>query len=181
MTLSRRDLLLVAGTSALTKAVGAPASKIIENEWITMPDGVRLGARIFLPESAARKPAGAILEYIPYRKRDIQRRSDERTGAILNQAGFAYVRVDIRGSGDSEGVMTVEYGAPERHDGVEIIRWISKQPWCNGAVGMRGISWGAISALQAAAAAPPELKAILRRVRYRDRATSRTRITWADA
>ena len=97
MTLSRRDLLLVAGTSALTKAVGAPASKIIENEWITMPDGVRLGARIFLPESAARKPAGAILEYIPYRKRDIQRRSDERTGAILNQAGFAYVRVDEDG------------------------------------------------------------------------------------
>jgi predicted acyl esterase len=161
MALSRRDLLLVAGASALTKAVGSPASKIIENEWIRMPDGIRLAARIFLPESAASKPVGAILEYIPYRKRDIQRRSDERNGAILNQAGFAYVRVDIRGSGDSAGVMTVEYGAPERRDAIDVIRWISKQAWCNGAAGMRGISWGAISALQAAAAAPPELKAIV--------------------
>jgi hypothetical protein len=161
MALSRRDLLLAAGVSALRPATGAPASKIIENEWIPMPDGVRLGARIFLPDGADRKPVGAVLEYIPYRKRDIQRRSDERTGAILNQAGFAYVRVDIRGSGDSEGIMTVEYGEPERRDGVEVIRWISKQAWCNGAVGMRGISWGAIIALQVAAAAPPELKAIV--------------------
>jgi putative CocE/NonD family hydrolase len=49
----------------------------------------------------------------------------------------------------------------EQDDGVEIIAWLAKQPWCNGSVGMRGISWGGFATLQIAAMAPPALKAIM--------------------
>lgn len=135
--------------------------KIIETEWIEMPDGAKLASRIILPEDAERHPVGAVLEYIPYRRRDWYRFADTFWGTKLAERGFALVRVDIRGSGDSDGLIEGEYLEPEQRDAVDIIRWISRQPWCNGSVGMRGASWGAFSALHAANAAPKELKAIV--------------------
>lgn len=75
--------------------------------------------------------------------------------------GFAFARVDIRGSGDSEGVLLGEYLQQEQDDALEIIAWLASQPWSTGAVGMRGISWGGFSSFQAAALAPPALKAIM--------------------
>ena len=65
--------------------------------------------------------------------------------------GYACLRVDIRGSGDSEGVLTDEYTAQELQDGYDIIQWIAAQPWCSGNVGMIGISWGGFNGLQIAA------------------------------
>jgi len=62
---------------------------------------------------------------------------------------------------NSEGVLVDEYDLPELNDGVAAIAWIAAQPWCSGAVGMRGISWGGINALQIAAMRPPALKAIM--------------------
>ena len=79
----------------------------------------------------------------------------------LAQYGIAYARVDVRGSGDSDGIMVDEYAPPELNDGVAVIAWLARQPWSNGSVGMRGISWGGINTLQVAAMAPPELKAIM--------------------
>jgi len=134
--------------------------KIIENEWIPMPDGVRLAARIFLPEGAGQAPVGAVLEYLPYSKRKGYRRVDDRTAAWLVARGFALVRVDVRGTGESEGIIVNEYDLPEQDDTAPVIRWMARQPWCNGKVGMRGISYGAIVAFQAAAKGIPELKAI---------------------
>lgn len=134
--------------------------KIIENEWIPMPDGVRLAARIFLPEGAGHAPVGAVLEYLPYSKRKGYRRVDDRTAAWLVARGFALVRVDVRGTGESEGIIVNEYDLPEQDDTAPVIRWMARQPWCNGKVGMRGISYGAIVAFQAAAKGIPELKAI---------------------
>ena len=71
------------------------------------------------------------------------------------------VRVDIRGSGESEGVLTDEYSQQELDDGLEVIAWLAAQPWCSGSVGMFGISWGGFNALQVAALRPPALKAIV--------------------
>ncbi len=124
-----------------------------------MPGGVRLSARIFRPKTQS--PVPAVLEYIPYRKRDGYRGHDTAWGHQLASHGIAYVRVDVRGTGDSEGVMVDEYDRPELNDGVAIIAWIAAQPWCSGAVGMRGISWGGINTLQIAAMRPPALKAIV--------------------
>ena len=135
--------------------------RIIEHQWIPMPDKVRLSARAWIPDSSASTPVPVVLEYIPYRKRDAYRFHDNAWGEALASRGIAFARVDVRGSGDSEGVLTDEYTETELDDGVQCIDWLSRQLWCNGNVGMRGISWGAINALQIAAIGPPALKAIL--------------------
>jgi putative CocE/NonD family hydrolase len=142
-------------------AVDDPRVKVIENVWIPMTDGVRLAARVFLPAAASTSPAGAVLEYLPYRKRDVYRYRDDVAGPFLAKAGIALVRVDIRGTGDSDGSMVDEYMPIEQADALAVIEWIARQPWCNGNVGMRGISYGAFTGLQAAAKAPTALKAIV--------------------
>jgi uncharacterized protein len=135
----------------------------IENAWITLADGCRLAARIWMPAEAAAGVARlpAILEYIPYRKRDFTRRRDESMHRWFAGAGYVAVRVDMRGSGDSDGVLHDEYLAREQDDAVEVIDWLARQPWCSGEVGMMGKSWGAFNSLQVAARRPPALKAII--------------------
>jgi len=133
----------------------------IENQWIEMPDGAKLAARIWLPADAGKNPVPAILEYIPYRKRDFTAPRDAVNHPYFAGHGYASVRVDLRGSGDSDGVLRDEYLQQELDDGVEVIKWIANQPWCDGNVGMIGISWGGFNGLQIAAMQPPELKAII--------------------
>ena len=137
------------------------AVRISEQVWIPMPDGVRLAAKIWLPELADSFPAPAILEYIPYRKRDFEAVSDSITHGYFAGHGYACLRVDLRGSGESEGVLRDEYLQQEQNDCLEVLRWIAAQPWCDGSVGMMGISWGGFNSLQLAALQPPELKAII--------------------
>jgi putative CocE/NonD family hydrolase len=135
--------------------------RIIENCWIPMADGCHLAARIWLPADAETTPVPAILEYIPYRKRDFTRARDEPMHHYFAGHGYAAVRVDLRGSGDSDGVLLDEYSQQEHDDALEVIRWIAQQPWCSGTVGMMGKSWGGFNSLQVAARRPPELKAII--------------------
>jgi uncharacterized protein len=169
MTISRRDLLRSAALLPVSMAAAAAGWRlpdkntveVIDNEWIVLKDGVRLSARLWLPADARAAPAPVVWEYIPYRKRDFTRTIDGLWGHELAQYGIAYVRVDARGSGDSEGILVDEYLDQELNDGVEVIAWLSRQPWSNGNVGMRGISWGGINTLQIAALAPPALKAIM--------------------
>ena len=133
----------------------------IENRWIHMADGARLAARIWKPNDAERNPVPAILEFIPYRKRDFMRSRDESIHRYYALSGYASVRVDLRGSGDSDGVLDDEYSPTEHEDALAIIAWLAAQPWCTGAVGMTGISWGGFNALQVAALNPPALKAVI--------------------
>jgi uncharacterized protein len=135
--------------------------RVIENCWIPMSDGCRLAARIWLPVDAETTPVPAILEYIPYRKRDFTRARDEPMHHYFAGHGYASVRVDLRGSGDSDGVLLDEYLKQEHDDALEVIQWIAQQPWCRGTVGMMGKSWGGFNSLQVAARRPPELKAIV--------------------
>jgi len=122
--------------------------RAIENVWIPMRDGARLAARIWLPENADAEPVPAILEYIPYRKRDFTRHRDSIMHPYVAANGYACVRVDLRGSGDSDGVLTDEYTQQELDDGCDVIAWLAAQPWCSGKVGMIGISWGGFNGLQ---------------------------------
>ena len=126
-----------------------------------MPDGTRLAARAWIPEKADDDPVPAILEYIPYRKRDFTRLRDDVMHAYFAGHGYACLRVDLRGSGDSEGLTTDEYTSQELEDGEAILDWIANQSWCNGRVGMIGISWGGFNGLQLAARQPTPLKAII--------------------
>jgi uncharacterized protein len=133
------------------------------HEHVEIPtrDGTRLAARLWRPVDAEDEPVPAILEYIPYRKRDGTRSRDEVHHPYLAGHGYAAVRVDLRGSGDSEGVLTDEYLEQELADGEDVIAWLVDQPWCDGAVGIMGISWGGFNGLQLAARQPPGLGAIV--------------------
>ena len=133
----------------------------IEAQMIEMPDGCRLAARILLPEDAESDPVPAILEHLPYRRRDFTRLRDESMHRYIAGHGYAFVRVDIRGAGDSDGILEDEYLLREQEDAVAVIAWLAAQPWCSGTVGMTGISWGGFNALQVAAHRPPALKAII--------------------
>lgn len=130
-----------------------------ETLWIPMPDGTRLAARIWRPETDT--PVPAIVEYIPYRRRDGTRLRDDTMHPRFAEAGYAALRVDMRGTGDSDGIMHDEYLETEIQDGCDLIAWIAKQPWCNGNVGLFGKSWGASAALQIASRRPPALRAII--------------------
>ncbi|MWJ26956.1 CocE/NonD family hydrolase [Halomonas sp. ZH2S] len=129
--------------------------------WIPMSDGVQLNARLWLPEDADERPVSAILEYIPYRLRDGSARRDAMHHHYFAGHGYASIRVDLRGSGDSGGLLKDEYLEQELLDGEEILRWLENQPWCTGRVGMIGISWGGFNGLQLAARQPSALKAVV--------------------
>jgi len=123
----------------------------IDNAWIPLADGTRLAARIWLPEDAESDPVPAILEYLPYRKGDAMARRDTRHHPYFAGHGYAAVRVDLRGSGDSDGILPDEYSRQEEDDALEVLAWLAAQPWCTGRVGMFGISWGGFNGLQVAA------------------------------
>ncbi|MGK6315165.1 CocE/NonD family hydrolase [Neorhizobium sp. DT-125] len=134
---------------------------VIENQWIALKGGTRLSARIWMPDGAGADPVPAVFEFLPYRKRDGTSARDESTYPVFAAAGIAGVRVDIRGSGESDGVIDGEYTELELANACELIAWIAEQPWSNGNVGMMGISWGGFNSLQVAALRPPALKAVI--------------------
>jgi predicted acyl esterase len=146
-----------------TAAESAPGKiQVLEHGlWIPLESGIRLAARLWLPADAQAQPVPALLEFLPYRKRDLTRARDEPIHAYFASHGYASIRVDLRGSGDSFGTMRDEYEAQEQADALEVIAWLAAQPWCSGAVGMFGVSWGGFNALQVAALRPPALKAIV--------------------
>lgn len=134
---------------------------VSEDLWIPTREGTRLHARVWRPADAERDPVPALLEYLPYRKSDWTAPRDAQRHPWYAGHGYASVRVDIRGHGDSEGTPGDEYDARELADGVDVVEWLAAQPWCTGRVGMFGISWGGFNALQIAALAPEPLKAIV--------------------
>ena len=133
----------------------------IEDMEIILSDGCRLSARVWMPVDANAHPVPAILEYLPYRKRDGTCARDALTHPYFAKRGYACIRVDMRGNGDSQGLMEDEYTKQELNDGVEVINWLANQNWCSGSVGMIGISWGGFNSLQIAALNPAPLKAII--------------------
>ena len=135
--------------------------EVRENDEIVLSDRTVLSAQIWLPQNATLKPVPAILEYLPYRKRDGTAFRDALNHPYVAEHGYACVRVDMRGTGDSEGVLLGEYLQQEQDDALEILDWIANQSWCTGSIGMIGISWGGFNGLQIAARRPPQLKAII--------------------
>ncbi|WP_371229453.1 CocE/NonD family hydrolase [Roseovarius sp. 2305UL8-3] len=138
-----------------------PYDVVDEEIYITVSDGTRLAARIWRPIADDNETFPAILEYIPYRKRDGTRTRDEEQHGYLAGHGYVCARVDMRGSGDSEGIQMDEYLPIEQQDGLDVIDWLSRQGWSNGNVGMFGLSWGGITSLQMASHRPSALKAII--------------------
>ena len=131
------------------------------NVLIPMRDGLDLSANLFRPvprQSDEKFPA--ILEMIPYRKGDWRYRADHQWMTYLAQRGYVGCRLDIRGTGSSPGIALDEYTPTETRDGYDAVEWLAAQSWCNGNVGMWGVSYGGFTAIQVAALQPPSLKAI---------------------
>ena len=135
--------------------------RTVEHLWIPLADGCRLAARLWIPEDAEADPVPAVLDAVPYRKGDGTAAWDPSWMTYFAGHGYAGVRIDLRGSGDADGLIADEYSRQEAADVDEVIAWLAEQSWCSGAVGMIGVSWGGFAALQAAARRPPALKAIV--------------------
>ena len=130
--------------------------------WIPMEDGVRLAVSLYLPEGAEEgRPAPVVLEALPYRKDDATASYRPEYERLCGEHGYAVARVDLRGTGSSEGVATDEYPASEQADLCRVIGWLADQPWSTGSVGMYGTSYSGFNSLQVAAERPPALKAII--------------------
>jgi uncharacterized protein len=123
-------------------------------------DGVPLSVNLFLPASAA-TPVPVILNVDPYRKDDWSAGWDLSLAAYLAEHGYAYARLDVRGTGSSGGVALDEYTAAETQDGHDVVEWLATQAWCSGSVGMWGLSYGGFTSIQVAATRPVGLKAIV--------------------
>ncbi len=135
------------------------AVETIDPLWITLADGTRIAATLWRPLTDAKVPV--VVEMVPYRRRDGTVSRDMNMHPWLAGHGIACARIDIRGCGDSDGDLGDEYLPREQEDAYEIIAHLAAQSWCNGNVGMTGISWGGFNALQLAARRPPALKAII--------------------
>ncbi|MFJ4929448.1 CocE/NonD family hydrolase [Streptomyces sp. NPDC088736] len=129
-----------------------------EDLWIPLADGTRLYARMWRPRTE--EPVPALLEYLADRLSDSTAPRDAQRHPWYAGHGYASVRVDARGHGNSEGVPA---GAEttEPADGVEVVHWLAARPWCAGRVGMFGISRGGDISLRVAARAPEPLKAVV--------------------
>lgn len=149
--------------SSNRKTVTSFPREVIKKEhvWIPMSDGAKLAATIWLPKDANENPVPAILEYLPYRKDDFTAIRDSARHPYFAGHGYASIRVDIRGSGNSDGILLDEYLKQEQDDALEVFDWICKQPWSTGSIGMIGKSWGGFNGLQIAARQHPALKAVI--------------------
>jgi len=125
---------------------------------VRMVDGVELALTTYRPDAAGRFPA--VVESLPYRKDDDCFSRDWQTFTYLAARGITGVRIDIRGTGASDGIARGEYLPIEQQDNVAVMEWLASQAWCTGRLGMWGISWGGFSALQTAMLRPPMLEAI---------------------
>src|SRR5512144_1100381 len=132
---------------------------ICERRHIKIPlsHGVQLDAHLVMPEAPGRFPA--VFDYYPYRKDDLTA-GTLRLHRYLAQRGYGALKIDIRGTGSSGGIIADEYTPQEQADALEVIAWLAAQPWCNGKVGMFGTSYGGFNSFQVAMHRPPALKAI---------------------
>ncbi|MEV4417562.1 CocE/NonD family hydrolase [Catellatospora sp. NPDC049609] len=130
-----------------------------EQVWLTMDDGARLAATLFLPGTGTPQPC--LLEALPYRKDDVTASYTDEYERLRDEFGYAVCRVDLRGTGSSEGVAVDEYPSREQDDLVAVIAWLAAQSWCDGSVGMYGTSYSGFNAIQVAMRRPPALKAIV--------------------
>jgi len=160
------SIALVIACGCSPEAIESPSAPIygmgLQEAWIPMPDGVRLAADLFVPEGGKddeRFPV--LLEYLPYRKTESRGR-DHAMYSYFVRRGYIVARVDMRGTGNSEGrLIPYEYSDQENDDGEVVIDWLSEQPFSNGNVGMFGISWGGFNSIHLAMRNPPALKAII--------------------
>ena len=143
-------------------AVSAETPRDLVDEWVRIPapGGRFLAARLWRPKDGP--PVPAILDLSPYRAFDVFRPLEEPLLPWWAAQGYAVLAVDAAGSGGSTGLIVDEYLPSELDDAAAAVEWAAAQPWCDGAVGLSGLSWAAFTALRVAGrGAPKALKAMV--------------------
>jgi uncharacterized protein len=130
-----------------------------EHTFVTMDDGVRLAASMYYPPGDG--PWPAILEALPYRKDDLTASYRPEYVRLAEEGGYVVCRVDVRGTGSSEGIATDEYPRQEQLDMVQVIDWLATREWSTRSVGMYGTSYSGFNSIQVAMERPPALRAII--------------------
>lgn len=143
------------------------------NVLVPLRDGTHLGADIFLPDEPGGFPA--LVAMSPYGK-EIQtlpvppqpptspvyaREIEAGDPRFLTSHGYAHAIADVRGIGTSSDVYRGWMSPDEARDGYDLVEWVASQPWCDGNVGMVGVSYYGTIQLAVAATQPPHLKAIM--------------------
>jgi putative CocE/NonD family hydrolase len=124
---------------------------------VPMRDGIELAADIYLPAEADQGPVPAIVQVTPYDKSNVLLTANE--GRYYQSHGYAYVAVDCRGRGKSEGEWNgFANDVPDTHD---VIEWVAAQRWCDEKVGTTGISYMGWVQWAGASESPPHLKAMV--------------------
>ncbi len=124
------------------------------NRRIPMRDGVEVAADVVLPEGDG--PWPAVVNRTPYIRGEIFKRAEWRP---LVERGYAFVTVDVRGRGDSQGSFTPF--VHDADDGHDVIEWVAAQPWCTGKVGMLGSSYEGLTQWWSAKGKPPHLACVV--------------------
>jgi uncharacterized protein len=137
-----------------------PDVQMVRDLAIPLADGTRLSGDLYRPAGQAAGPV--LVSYYPYRTDDMIGSLFEGTRAGLARRGYATLFVDMTGTGASDGDYAESFDLPrEGRDCAEIIEWAAEQDWCDGRVGVWGVSYGGMNALAAAAHRPPHLRALV--------------------
>ncbi|MDB5107136.1 MAG: putative Hydrolase CocE/NonD family protein [Candidatus Binatus sp.] len=132
--------------------------EIERNLLIPLRDGAELSADLYRPAGKGSFPT--LMSFYPYHKDDFIGAMNEAPRRYFAARGYAHLLIDFRGLGGSSGIAWEAMDRGEGRDGAEAVEWAAAQRWCDGNVGMWGISYGGISSLKTAAENPPHLKAI---------------------
>jgi uncharacterized protein len=133
--------------------------KVERNLLIPLVDGTVLAGDLYGPDDD--RPHPVLLNFYPYRKDDIIGSLFDGTRRRFVERGYTDLLVDMTGTGGSEG----KYGETfnfkrEGRDAAEVVEWAAAQEWCDGNVGVWGVSYGGFMAFASACEKPPHLKAI---------------------
>lgn len=149
--------------------------KVERDVYVPMRDGVRLAVDIYRPDADGKFPAlvsispyGKGMQVLPLPPQPPESHLHQQARPIecgdpyfFASRGYAHVIADCRGTGWSEGEYYGWMSKKEAEDGYDLIEWVARQPWCDGNVGMVGISYFGTIQLHVAAEQPPHLKAIM--------------------
>ena len=145
----------------MSASAGRPARcgvDVVRNCAIQVSDGVELAADLYLPREA--RPGPGLVTLLPYNKDGLGGIAAWDAHHYFASRGYACLIVDCRRTGSSGGRPLPPFDADEALDGVAVVEWAADQPWCDGNVGMWGVSYAATTTLRTASLCPSPLKAI---------------------
>lgn len=146
--------------------LNAPA-QVFSSHYITMEDGVKLAADVYIPEGRSNEKLPVLVQFERYWRSSQSRKTKDQDpklyglSKLFSENGYVIVVVDTRGSGASYGTRASEYQPQEVRDAGEVVDWIVKQSWSNGNVGAYGTSYTGTTAELLCATKHPAVKAVI--------------------